>query len=479
MNNLYSFSCTELGQSHILSKKPCQDYSSYFENSQMNIAVVSDGHGSSNFTRSDRGSKFACESAIAAAKEFVECIDEEQLKSSKSRNMVVEQLCKNILLRWNNAVNADYLSSPMTEEEVQNVSDKYRTSYLNGEKYEHAYGCTLIIIIFTRNYFLAIRNGDGQCVTVNTNALFEIPIPWNEKCEFNVTTSLCDNMAIEDFRYYYTEDLPVAAFVGSDGVDDSYTSVEELYNLYRALCIDAINDGVEVMKENIISFLPGLTQRGSTDDVSIAGTINEIALKKISKLIIEDNEKRKRIIEAEKAKRIEAMKKREREELEKKLKKLQDEKSCLSIKASNMIKEREELVSKSFFFKSNADKLLNEIESIEKKLSDIDDRVSSIYNKLTENGLSNPVSDEECSKTEIVDMLSDGLESESNNELDNVQSVEIDEECLGTEDIVDNVDIFENFDENETSNVLLGEQDIDLENSQSADMHTEQEENVN
>ena len=60
MKHLYSFACTTIGQSHIISKKPCQDYSSFFENDTMNIAVVSDGHGSSNFTRSEKGSQFAC-----------------------------------------------------------------------------------------------------------------------------------------------------------------------------------------------------------------------------------------------------------------------------------------------------------------------------------------------------------------------------------------------------------------------------------
>ena len=396
MKHLYSFACTTIGQSHIISKKPCQDYSSFFENDTMNIAVVSDGHGSSNFTRSEKGSQFACESAIDAVKEFVEQIDKEQLQILKHRDYAIEQLCKNILLRWNSAVNEDFSNFPFTEEEVEKVSDKYKLAYLNGEKYEHAYGCTLLIVLYTKDYFLAIRNGDGQCVTVVEDATFETPIPWNDKCEFNVTTSLCDSMAIEDFRYYYSEKLPVAAFVGSDGVDDSYASIEELYNLYRALCIDAINSGVDVMKENIVAFLPGLTKRGSTDDVSIAGTINEKALEKIAKPLLEENEKRKQALEDEKARRLELIKKRETEELSKKIKKLETEKIELEKKVSNMISERENLVSKSFLFKSNAEAMLADIEQAEETLRSIENNISSLYNQLNSFDSNDTMSDTDC-----------------------------------------------------------------------------------
>ena len=396
MKHLYSFACTTIGQSHIISKKPCQDYSSFFENDTMNIAVVSDGHGSSNFTRSEKGSQFACESAIDAVKEFVEQIDKEELQILKHRDYAIEQLCKNILLRWNSAVNEDFSNSPFTEEEVEKVSDKYKLAYLNGEKYEHAYGCTLLIVLYTKDYFLAIRNGDGQCVTVVEDATFETPIPWNDKCEFNVTTSLCDSMAIEDFRYYYSEKLPVAAFVGSDGVDDSYASIEELYNLYRALCIDAINSGVDVMKENIVAFLPGLTKRGSTDDVSIAGTINEKALEKIAKPLLEENEKRKQALEDEKARRLELIKKRETEELSKKIKKLETEKIELEKNVSNMISERENLVSKSFLFKSNAEAMLADIEQAEETLRSIENNISSLYNQLNSFDSNDTMSDTDC-----------------------------------------------------------------------------------
>lgn len=278
MKDYYSFARTSIGFSHISSKKPCQDYSATFENDIASVIVISDGHGSNNFIRSDRGSKFACDVAVDAVIGFLQSLNLDNLENEFLRDDIVTQLCKYILLRWNSLVDEDATSNPFTEEDVEKVADKYKQRYLNGEAVEHAYGCTLILVIVTRDFCLAIRNGDGQCVAIDREGRFTTPIPWNDNCEFNVTTSLCDSEAIDNFRYYYSTDLPAAIFIGSDGVDDSYTSVEELYNLYRNICLHALNNGTETVAEQVEQLLPEITRRGSTDDVSIAGLINPAVL---------------------------------------------------------------------------------------------------------------------------------------------------------------------------------------------------------
>ena len=280
MKNYYSFARTSIGFSHIESKKPCQDYSATYENDNASVIVVSDGHGSSNCTRSERGSKFACDVTIDAVKEFLQDLNFNNLENEFLRDGMVTQLCKNILLRWNFLVDEDATNNPFTEDEVEKVAEKYKQQYLNGKTVEHAYGCTLILAILTRDFCLAIRNGDGQCVTVDCDGEFTTPIPWNDNCEFNITTSLCDDDAIDDFRYFYSTTLPVAVFASSDGVDDSYTSVEELFNLYRGICMKALNEGFDTIAEHVEELLPELSRRGSTDDVSIAGLINPNELEK-------------------------------------------------------------------------------------------------------------------------------------------------------------------------------------------------------
>ncbi len=281
MKGFYTFSFSSIGYSHITANKVCQDYSASFQNDTAAIAVVSDGHGSANFTRSDRGSRFACQVAIEAATEFLEDVLIDDLVDPQKRDEVVLQLCKNIMLRWNKLVDCDGALEPFTEQEVENVSAKYKESYIRGNAIEHAYGATLIIIICTNDFVLAIRNGDGQCVALDGNGHFSTPIPWNENCEFNVTTSLCDTEAIDDFRYWFSTELPAAIFIGSDGVDDSYATEEDLFSLYRAVCLKALDEGVESAARFVEEALPEITRRGSMDDVSIAGILNQAALEKI------------------------------------------------------------------------------------------------------------------------------------------------------------------------------------------------------
>ena len=59
------------------------------------------------------------------------------------------------------------------------------------------------------------------------------PIPWDEDCQANITTSICDSEAIEEFRYCFMKESPVATLMGTDGIDDSYANFEEMYQAIR------------------------------------------------------------------------------------------------------------------------------------------------------------------------------------------------------------------------------------------------------
>lgn len=279
MKNYASFARTAIGFSHISSNKPCQDYSVTYEDEVASVIVVSDGHGSDNFTRSHLGSQFACEAAVEAVKDFL--FDPEPVQNEDTRDQAIFQLYRDILSGWKIRVAEDADCNPFTEAEVQPVSEKYRQRYLNGQNVEHAYGCTLILVIVTRDFCLAIRNGDGQCVMVDETGDFSTPIPWNDNCQFNVTTSLCDPDALVHFRSFYTTRLPAAVFAGSDGVDDSYTSLEELYHLYQGLCLDALEDGSEATAELVGQLIPEISRRGSADDISIAALLDLSKLEKV------------------------------------------------------------------------------------------------------------------------------------------------------------------------------------------------------
>lgn len=294
-NNIFAFSATETGYNHLKVDKGCEDASDFYDDERMHICVVADGHGSDNYPRTDRGSKKAVDVAIQCVIDFVKMADvADVLEDEKNNYELLLQLAKSILRAWYQALEEDYEQHPFTEEELEKVSDKYRQYYLaknNTERrIEKAYGCTLIVFAVTERYSFGMQIGDGMCVVVDREGNFREPIPWDEDCQLNVTTSICDSDAIDEFRFYVTDKDPVAVFCGSDGIDDSYSGREELYAFYRSILTIFIEHGRDVGESEIKEYLPILTKRGSGDDVSVGVIINVSAATAIAPVFKLQNE---------------------------------------------------------------------------------------------------------------------------------------------------------------------------------------------
>ncbi len=274
MNTIYDFAFSEQGYNHIKSGKVCQDFSGHYADNSMAVVVVADGRGSDNYPRTDRGSSFAVEATITAIKEFVKTVEDSAIDISEDSDSYLEQLAKNILANWYAAVDADLEKYPFSEEELSKVSDKYKKKYMSGQRLEKAYGTTLIAACQTNHYWFGLQIGDGKCVCISQDGSMYEPIPWDEDCQANITTSICDSEAIEEFRYCFMTECPVATLMGTDGIDDSYANSEEMYVLYRSILAIFAEHGCETGENEIKAFLPGLSRKGSGDDVSIAGIVS-------------------------------------------------------------------------------------------------------------------------------------------------------------------------------------------------------------
>ena len=330
MERIFSFHKSETGENHkkTIPSKPCEDYSDHLdavyhrtdgENIDYHICVVADGHGSDNYPRTDKGSKYAVESCMQKLKEFVETVegisetDEESREEfilsfvNDPKHNVLTGLAHSILQEWANRVQDDIKNEPFSEEELSKVSEKYKERYLAEEfKIENirkAYGCTLIAFLITKDYSFGLQIGDGKCIMVDDAGDFSEPIPWDENCSMNITTSICDNNAGDEFRFYATKKSPVAIFCGSDGIDDSYTSMEEVYAFYRTILEIFIEEGREVGQQEIEEYLPTLTRKGSGDDVSVATIIDLERAKCIAPLLDIQAENYKLTAEEEKTKK--------------------------------------------------------------------------------------------------------------------------------------------------------------------------------
>lgn len=307
LNNLHVF-CQ--GESHKDSDKPCQDYCFSMVDDQMALAIVCDGHGGDRYFRSNPGSQFATEVITQVVTDFVRTTDPKLFKDAaytemgvtgssdkklKLADLRLRQMFSSIITLWNERIDRHAHENPLTEWELQNVPQKYLDEFKSNldkpsqiSAFNKQYGCTLMAYVQTKHYWLAFHLGDGKCVSFHTpvnlhgNAqVWDEPIPWDDRCFLNKTTSICDSDAINEFRYCYQGDgnFPTAIFLGSDGIDDTYGDMENIANFYVEIMKIIVKDGLNAAIQQLTDDLPIISRIGSKDDCAVAAIYNPERLK--------------------------------------------------------------------------------------------------------------------------------------------------------------------------------------------------------
>ena len=293
--NIKAFHLSTQGASHIKKNKECQDASASYCDENCAIAIVCDGHGGDDYFRSAIGSKVGAEVAEKNIKDFIMTIDKETFFSKPEAHM--KNLEASIINDWNESVMAYHKEHPFTDEELSGVSERAKKRYQEGRKIESAYGTTMIAVAMNHDYWFGIHIGDGKCVAINPAGEFKQPIPWDPKCFLNATTSICDSDAIDRFRHFYSEKLPAAVFVGSDGIDDCFRNNEQLHNLYKTVIYSFATSSFEEACDGLADYLPRLSAKGSGDDVSISALLDLELIPELTMVKEYDREKEKARVE--------------------------------------------------------------------------------------------------------------------------------------------------------------------------------------
>jgi len=344
--NYKTFARTTLegGESHKKHNKPCQDRSWHISKDGIYIAVVADGHGSDNCFRSEYGAGFAVKSAVQGIFAFINNLEGKELPLEENFARQVKKLVGTIVDNWIFQVSEHYRLYPITEEDKDYPTPEGKTLHFKGLKNfqvdsayselylkevegiisgkgglladdgrpvsRHAYGATLIAAAVTEDYWFGLQIGDGKLTAFYPDGSYDQPVPWDDKCYLNVTTSICDDDAAERARVYVKkrsgsaaavdaigaikklEDnrpMPSAVFLNSDGVDDSFPIEENMDHMakkfyYSVLRMFIENEadpakGWEAAVKELADYLPDLSKRGSGDDISVAGIVDMEAVK--------------------------------------------------------------------------------------------------------------------------------------------------------------------------------------------------------
>lgn len=385
MDKMSVFAFTEQGQSHIDKGKVCQDASGGREYSDEGVymCVVSDGHGGENYFRSDRGAKLAVSITLEAIHSFVENADKAllavpytatpalstEMKGGSNRKETeqdrsLRHLFSYIISCWNDRIEEDWKKNPPAEEETKKVPDQVKTAFSKNQNLEKAYGCTLMAFVRTPDYWFAFHIGDGKCVAFYENGEWDEPIPWDEQCFLNYTTSMCDEKALDNFRYCYGMDhIPLAVFLGSDGIDDSFGTIENLAGFYGLMLKMFVKEGYDQSVSEIPPYLRKLTAQGSRDDMSVAGVLDLEGIRKMVPSLIEKEKEQLQ----QKLENTEQKRKRSEELLREKKEELEKSSSNEDILKAE-IQHEEDTVSNSIVTKRSLEQELNERKIRRQKL---------------------------------------------------------------------------------------------------------------
>lgn len=397
MKHAYTFHKTVIGHLHELRGIPCEDSSTSLvdESGRCHIVAIADGHGAAECFRSNIGSKFAVEVACMQLSKWAEAILESSdienkfynniLSDSRYRKMNIRRITDSILAAWNDTILIHYTENPPTEEEL----GEYVKKYQNGQMISHIYGTTLIAAVLFPACLILLQQGDGRCDVFYSDGTVEQPIPWDLRCEDNVTTSLCDIDAAESFRScvinLYKREV-VACYLGCDGVEDAYRDTYEdlgnmhrkmggVHTFYKSLTCKLVEMSTNEFEQYLESFFSefsanGLfSQTGSGDDISVAGIVDleklpliakqfEMDIKRYDleeKIFCKEDELRSKI------RKHDILQKRMNETLSE-VSTLQLRKDALKIQLDSLYKEREKCVrlleqeKKNLeFYKKNSD----------------------------------------------------------------------------------------------------------------------------
>jgi hypothetical protein len=268
---LLKFALKAQGVSHIEKGVPCQDSADAVLglNNTIGIACAADGHGGGKYFRSARGSNFAVNIALRSLTDFYGSVTKnrkavgENLKINDMQSKL-KQLEANIIYKWRGAVAEDLKNNPLTEAETESCND----NNIQGDD-PVIYGTTLLAALVSERFWFVIHIGDGLCVVLEDEEKIFCPIREDERLAFGRTTSLCDNDAVNNFRESYGFSQIMGLTVATDGMADSFEFNK--YLQFNKELYDKFSHFPVRTEDELKDFLPILSERGSRDDISIAG----------------------------------------------------------------------------------------------------------------------------------------------------------------------------------------------------------------
>lgn len=262
------------GVSHITSGKPVQDYSLSVKGEDFAIAVVCDGHGANKHFRSEKGSELAALVAKDKLTEFFEHNRGWELFSNKTEGKLA-RLKLSILSAWQVAIEKYTEENPFTADELKMASSSF--DYCKAYDVAQPYGTTLLAVLVTREYYLAIMIGDGAISKIDSDYNAEL-LTFADKTVFDdqphsATDSLCESDSYSHIHTAYEriEGKTYAFGLCSDGMSEAFATDAILLAKINNYLNYYAEEGIEKATSAIEAQLNELSKISAMkDDISLA-----------------------------------------------------------------------------------------------------------------------------------------------------------------------------------------------------------------
>jgi len=290
------------------------------------IMAVSDGHGSSRYFRSDRGSRFAVMASMIILKEYFRYYRSPKIKNQEDEPGELKQLSRyyrspetkdredelgglkqlssKIVFEWYNLVKKDFESEPFSPKETKNLSKKEEAKA--NKSFITAYGATLLCTIITDNFIYFIQLGDGDVTVIEKSGKSYSLFPKDKYHFANETSSLCTPKSFTEFKFDCLDirndssfkNSPALIMLSTDGYSNSFSENDGILKAGMDILKAAFNHGPSLVEEKIENWLSITSKNGSGDDISAAiafcdNTIEEIRSETPSLLLEKEHQQEK------------------------------------------------------------------------------------------------------------------------------------------------------------------------------------------
>ena len=239
------------------------------------VLCMADGHGGSEYTRSDIGALRAVEQTqMLLVREILPLIlSGSTLKDLAQFNRhLSQQLPKLLVKRWRDSIYEHATDNPVQDGEQPVQSDA---------PVERLYGATLLAALLTPEFHLYIQLGDGDMLTISADGeVTRPPFPADSHLLANHTTSLCSKEAWRFVHIHFQqidERPPTLVMLTTDGYANSFANDSDFKQVARDLHSAIKQEGTAAVTRNLPRWLEATSQDGSGDDISIiiANDINQ------------------------------------------------------------------------------------------------------------------------------------------------------------------------------------------------------------